>query len=70
MLWMPPPSGIAYAMMVYRNRAVGKLMTPKINMLAIDLAKGSFQVCAAGQEGTMVPLSMVQERRPSRSPGF
>ena len=29
-------------------------MTTKINMLAIDLAKGSFQVCAVGPEGTCV----------------
>ena len=28
-------------------------MTTKINMLAIDLAKGSFQVCAVGPEGTV-----------------
>jgi hypothetical protein len=26
-------------------------MTTKINMLAIDLAKSSFQVCAVGPEG-------------------
>lgn len=26
-------------------------MTTSINMLAIDLAKGSFQVCAIGQDG-------------------
>jgi len=26
-------------------------MTMKINMLAIDLAKGSFQVCAVGADG-------------------
>ena len=26
-------------------------MTAPINMLAIDLAKGSFQVCAIGQDG-------------------
>ena len=29
-------------------------MTNKINMLAIDLAKGSFQVCAVGPEGACV----------------
>ena len=29
-------------------------MTTKINMLAIDLAKGSFQVCAVGPEGTVL----------------
>lgn len=29
-------------------------MTTKIKMLAIDLAKGSFQVCAVGPEGTCV----------------
>lgn len=29
-------------------------MTRKINMLAIDLAKGSFQVCAVGPEGTVL----------------
>jgi len=31
-------------------------MTAKINMLAIDPAKGSFQVCAVGPEG-MVPYN-------------
>lgn len=29
-------------------------MTTKINMLAIDLAMGSFQVCAVGPEGTVL----------------
>lgn len=29
-------------------------MTKKINMLAIDLAKGSFQVCAVGPEGMVL----------------
>jgi len=29
-------------------------MTTKISMLAIDLAKGSFQVCAVGPNGTCV----------------
>jgi hypothetical protein len=29
-------------------------MTTKINMLAIDLAKGSFQVCAVGLDGTVL----------------
>ena len=29
-------------------------MTTNISMLAIDLAKGSFQVCALGPEGTCV----------------
>jgi transposase len=29
-------------------------MTTKINMLAIDLAKGSFQVCAVGPEGAVL----------------
>ena len=29
-------------------------MTTPINMLAIDLAKGSFQVCAIGQDGACV----------------
>jgi len=29
-------------------------MTTNISMLAIDLAKGSFQVCAIGPEGTCV----------------
>jgi hypothetical protein len=29
-------------------------MTTKISMLAIDLAKDSFQVCAVGPEGTCV----------------
>ena len=29
-------------------------MTTKIDMLAIDLAKGSFQVCAVGPEGTVL----------------
>ena len=28
-------------------------MTTKINMLAIDLAKGSFQVCAIGADGAV-----------------
>ena len=29
-------------------------MTTNISMLAIDLAKGSFQVCAVGPEGTVL----------------
>jgi hypothetical protein len=29
-------------------------MTPPINMLAIDLAKGSFQVCALGRDGAVL----------------
>jgi len=29
-------------------------MTAKINMLAIDLAKGSFQVCAVGPDGAVI----------------
>ena len=29
-------------------------MTTPLNMLAIDLAKGSFQVCAIGQDGACV----------------
>lgn len=29
-------------------------MTTPINMLAIDLAKGSFQVCAIGLDGTVL----------------
>ena len=29
-------------------------MTTPINMLAIDLAKGSFQVCAIGQDGAVL----------------
>ena len=29
-------------------------MTTNISMLAIDLAKGSFQVCAVGSEGACV----------------
>ena len=34
-------------------------MTTPINMLAIDLAKGSFQVCAIGHDGACVrPLSV------------
>ena len=28
-------------------------MTTKISMLAIDLAKGSFQVCAVGPDGVV-----------------
>ncbi len=31
-------------------------MTTSISMLAIDLAKGSFQVCAVGPEGTCVDV--------------
>ena len=30
-------------------------MTTKISMLAIDLAKGSFQVCAVGPDGAWTP---------------
>ncbi|TYC64236.1 IS110 family transposase, partial [Rhodobacterales bacterium] len=29
-------------------------MTSKISILAIDLAKGSFQVCAVGSDGTVL----------------
>lgn len=29
-------------------------MTTKISILAIDLAKGSFQVCAVGPDGAVV----------------
>lgn len=29
-------------------------MTTKINMLAIDLAKGSFQLCAVGPDGAVL----------------
>ncbi|PZX35803.1 hypothetical protein LY56_03591, partial [Roseinatronobacter thiooxidans] len=29
-------------------------MTSKISILAIDLARGSFQVCAVGQDGMVV----------------
>jgi len=29
-------------------------MKTKISMLAIDLAKGSFQVCAVGQDGAVL----------------
>lgn len=29
-------------------------MTTKLNMLAIDLAKGSFRVCAVGPEGPVI----------------
>ena len=29
-------------------------MTKTISMLAIDLAKGSFQVCAVGSDGTVL----------------
>ena len=54
MRWMPPPSGISYAMMGVQDKLEGAPMTTKINMLAIDLAKGSFQVCAVGPEGTCV----------------
>ena len=31
-------------------------MTTNITMLAIDLAKGSFQICALGPEGTCVDV--------------
>lgn len=37
-------------------------MTTTINMLAIDLAKGSFQVCAIGMDG-----AVLYDRVPSRS---
>ena len=29
-------------------------MTPQISMLAIDLAKGSFRVCAVGPDGAFL----------------
>jgi len=37
-------------------------MKTKISMLAIDLAKGSFKVCAAGQDG-----AVLSDRAMSRS---
>ena len=33
-------------------------MTNKINMLAIDLAKGSFQVCAVGRRGRFYTIEV------------
>jgi hypothetical protein len=51
---MPHPNGITYAMMVSSEPKEGILMTPPINMLAIDLAKGSFQVCALGRDGAVL----------------
>ena len=37
-------------------------MTTPINMLAIDLAKGSFQVCAIGQDGACVDAPLFGKR--------
>jgi hypothetical protein len=51
---MPPPNGITYAMMVSSEPKGGKSMTTPISMLTIDLAKGSFQVCAIGLDGACV----------------
>lgn len=38
-------------------------MTRPINMLAIDLAKGSFQVCAIGREGAVLYNRMLSRTR-------
>ena len=38
-------------------------MTTNISMLAIDLAKGSFQVCALGPEGTVLYNRAVSRTR-------
>lgn len=38
-------------------------MTTNISMLAIDLAKGSFQVCAVGPEGTYLYNRSLSRRR-------
>ena len=57
MRWVPPPlepEGVAYAMTVLWNQAEGAPMTTTISMLAVDLAKGSFQVCAVGQDGAVL----------------
>ena len=57
MRWISPPlepEGVTYAMTVLWNQAEGAPMKTKISMLAIDLAKGSFQVCAVGQDGAVL----------------
>jgi transposase len=38
-------------------------MKTKISMLAIDLAKGSFQVCAVGSDGTILPNRAMSRTR-------
>lgn len=38
-------------------------MTTPINMLAIDLAKGSFQVCAIGRDGAVLYNRMLSRSR-------
>lgn len=38
-------------------------MTTKISMLAIDLAKGSFQVCAVGPDGSVRPSRAMSRTR-------
>ena len=49
-----PTNGISYAMMVPSEPNGGHIDHDKISMLAIDLAKGSFQVCALAPEGTVL----------------
>jgi hypothetical protein len=51
---MPPPTASRMPSRFHRNQVEGTAMTTTINMLAIDLAKGSFQVCAMGPEGTVL----------------
>ena len=44
-------------------------MTTKISMLAIDLAKGSFQICAVGADGTVLYNRVLSPpRRPADRP--
>ena len=57
MRWIPPPlepEGVTNAMTVLLNQVEGAPMKTKISMRAIDLAKGSLQVCVVGQDGAVL----------------
>jgi transposase len=65
MRWMPPPQepdGVSYAMTVLQIQLEGTSMK-KISMLAIDLAKGSFQVCAIGPDGAVLSNRAISRTR-------
>lgn len=44
-------------------------MTTNLSMLAIDFAKGSFQVCAVGPEGAVLYNRSLSRMRLSACPG-
>jgi hypothetical protein len=52
--WMPPPDGIAMCHNGFIGTNAREASMSEISILAIDLAKGSFQVCGVKADGSVV----------------